>query len=221
MVATYDDLSEDIDRVARNVASDYPDIDWQDVRQELALFVLERGKSIKLRDEGGNPKRLLVLVANEYCKKLRTQHMSLSPQYAYRPSDIILILDSAFLDSPTSGYVPDDARTPLSRTFNVYDPNGYFRPESIDPFHENDFVDVSSDVKAVVKKLKPELREALFDRFVLQKHPDNNSYERKRLNKAVNELTRKLNWYRGTTGDKRKVFTNAGSRAAISETYEG
>jgi DNA-directed RNA polymerase specialized sigma24 family protein len=221
MAATYDDLAEDIDRVARNVASDYPDIDWQDLRQELALFVLERGKSIKLRDQGGNPKRLLVLVANDYCKKLRTQHMSLSPQYAYRPTDIVQILDTAFFDSPDNGYVPDDARSPLSKTFNIYDPNGYFRAESIDPFHENDFLDVASDVKAAIKKLKPELREALYDRFVLQKHPDNNSYERKRLNKAVNELTLKLNWYRGNVTDRRKAISNAGAKAAISESYEG
>lgn len=220
MAATYDDLANDIDRVAKNVASDYPDIDWEDVRQELALFVLEHGKSIKLRDEGGNPRWLLDRVANEYCKRLRTQHMTLTPQYAYRPSDIVKIMETAFLDNGPSGYVPDDARSPLSKTFNLYDPNGYFRAESIDPFHEVDFTEVSSDIKTTIKKLKPELRDALYRRYVLQEIPHNNSYQRKRLNKAVNELTRKLNWYRGSE-DRRKAMTNSAARARLSEVYEG
>lgn len=246
MVAQYEDLAEDIDRVSRQVARDYPDIDWQDVRQELALFVVQRGKSIKLKNEGGNPKRLLILVANEYCKKERTQHMALTPQYAYRPSDVSLVLETAYLGRSNADFVPDDARSPLSKTFNRFDVDRSFdvgasyerERESFsddddsrgtqevvsvspDPFHEVDFVEVSSDVRAAAQKLKPVLKEAIYNRYVLGIVPENNSYERKKLNKAVNELTRKLNWYRGTTGDRRKVVSNAGSRAVISETYEG
>lgn len=221
MAASYEDLATVIDRVARNVAADYPDIEWEDVRQELALFVLEHGSSIKLREDGGNPRKLLTLVALDYSKRLRTQHMTLTPQYAYRPSDVKAILESAWSDAPRSAYVPDDARSPLSRTFNIYDPNGGFEVEAVDPFHETDFTEVSSDIKATVAKLKPEHRAAIFRRFVLGEMPDNNSYERKLLNKAVNELTRKLNWYRGFDQGRRRVFSNAGARASISEGYDG
>jgi DNA-directed RNA polymerase specialized sigma24 family protein len=221
-MATYEDLATDIDRVAKNVASDYPDIDWEDLRQELALFVVENGPSIKMYDEGGNPRRLLNLVAQSYSKKLRTQHMSLTPQYAYRPSDIKQILETAFLDTPATSYVPDDARSPLSKTFNLFDPNNNFSVAEVDPFHEADAIEIASDVKACLLKLKPELRRAIFDRYVVGIIPDNSSYERKRLNKAVNELTRKLNWYRGgSTGNTRKAISNAGARVRLSESYEG
>lgn len=241
--ATYEDLSEEIDRVAKHVARDYPDIDWEDVRQELALFVVKNGKSIKLRESGGNPRRLLTLVANQYAKDQRTQHMTLTPQYAYRPSDVSLILETAYLNRSGSDYVPDDARHPLSNTFNVYDEGHTFDPghSSLteredfadesggtlgivvihqDSFHEMDFSEVSSDVREVATGLKPELKEAIFNRYVMGIIPDNNSYERKKLNKAVNELTRRLNWYRGLL-DRRKVMSNSAARAAVSESYEG
>lgn len=247
MAATYEDLASDIDRVARNVSSDYPDIDWEDVRQELVVFVLENGQSIKMYDEGGNPRRLLILVANSYAKKLRTQHMSLTPQYAYRPSDVKLILETAFFGYAPSNYVPDDARHPLSKTFNTYDGGksfqhgtGFERERELengdrldkedletvvvqpDHFHEMDSIEVASDVKAALIKLKPELKESIFNRYVLGIVPKNSSYERKRLNKAINELTRKLNWYRGGRNpDTRRVLSNAGAQAALSEAYEG
>jgi hypothetical protein len=81
-------------------------------------------------------------------------------------------------------------------------------------------MEVASDVKAALKKLKPELKEAIFERYVLGKVPENASWERKRLNNAVNELTRKLNWYRGFDPDRKRTTSNAGSRVRISEDYE-
>ena len=78
-------------------------------------------------------------------------------------------------------------------------------------------MEVASDVKAALKKLKPELREAIFRRYALGEVPDNASWQRKRLNNAINELTRKLNWYRGFDPDRRKSTSNAGARARISE----
>lgn len=218
--ATYEDLAEEINRVSYHVARDYPDIDWEDVRQQLALFVLENGKSIKLKEHGGNPRRLLTLVANEFCKDQRTQHMSLSPQYAYRPSDVMLILETAYSGDPMSSYVPDDARHPLSGTFNVWDDQGGWKSVKADPFHFIDAVEVASDVKAVLRQLKPELREAIFDRYVQKIIPDNNSYARKKFNKAINELTRKLNWYRGVP-DRRRAMSNTAAQAVLSNTYEG
>lgn len=220
MPATYEDLAVDIDRIARDTARDYPDIDWEDVRQALALFVLENGNSIKMEEDGGNPRWILRRVAQTFCKDMRTQHMVLSPQYAYRPSEVKLILESAFLDAPSSAFVPDDARSPLSKTFNLYDPNGNFSVESVDPFHEADFIEVSSDIKAALMRLKPDLRQAIFDRYVLMIVPTNNSWERKKLNKAINELTRKLNWYRGYDNTKRRTTSNAGARAMIAHNYE-
>lgn len=220
MSVTYEDLVKEIDIVAKTVARDYPDISWEDLRQDLVVFVLQNGKSLKPRSEGGNPKKILQLVALKKAKDYRTEHMVLSPQYAYKPDDIKNILETAFFLPDRSSYVPDDARSPLSKTFNLYDPDGAFQVEHVDPFHFADAMEVASDVKAAIKKLKPELKEALFKRYVLGEVPDNASWERKRLNNAVNELTRKLNWYRGFDPDSRKTTSNAGARARISEDYE-
>lgn len=220
--ATYEDLKDEIDRAARMVAKDYPDIDWEDLRQEIVVFVLENGKSIKLREYGGNPRRILFLLAQTHAKKLRTQHLTISPQYAYKPSDVKLILESAFMDSPRAGYVPDDARSPLSNTFNSFDANAGFKVEAVDPFQEADFIEVASDVKAAMAKLKPTLRKALYNRYVLNIIPENASWERKELNKALNELTFKLNTYRGDvfTHHSRKAISNSAATMRISGTYE-
>src|ERR1044071_32911 len=200
MAVTYDDLAELIDRVAKNVAKDYPGIDWEDVRQELVVFVLKNGKSIKLKNEGGNPRWLLDRVAQMYCKDVRTEHLILSPQYAYRPSDVKKILDTAF--SPEridETHIPEDA-------------------VSLDGI---DSLQIASDVKAAYSKLKPELRESIFRKHALNQNPGNETYERKKYNRAINELTHRLNSYKNTDIVRRRVVSNAAARAALSESYEG
>lgn len=223
-MATYEDLATDIDRIARKVAKDYPDIDWEDVRQELVVFVLTNGPSIKLREDGGNPSKFLELVAQTYCGKQRAQHLSLSPQYAYRPSDVKLILETAFqADDIPNAYVPDDARHPLSNTFNIFDTEGAFTVRDRDPFHEPDAMEVASDVKAALLRLKIDDKEAIFSRYVLNIIPDNASWERKKLNRAINRLTHTLNTYRGKGPNdvrSRRAISNAGARARISEGYD-
>lgn len=226
MAATYEDLELDIIRAARDVAKDYPDIDWEDVRQELALFVIKHGKSIKLREDGGNPRWLLKRVAQTYCKEQRTQHLSMSPQYAYKPSDVKKILETAFFaDDISKMDVPEDAYSPLEGTVKTYareDENGEVQIDVMYAFHEAVGVELASDVKAALKRIKPEYREAIFKRYVLGEIPDNASWERKKLNKAINDLTLKLNSYRGSVTDRqmRKAHSNAHARAQISRSYE-
>lgn len=200
MAATYEDLSDLINRVARSVAKDYPDLDWEDVRQELAFFVIQHGKSIKLKEDGGNPKWLLERVAQTYAKKMRSQHLILTSQYAYRPSDVKKILETVFFpEQAEKTHVPEDAT-------------------SLDQI---DSLQISSDVMAAYDMLKPELKEVIFRRYALNQIPSNETYERKKLNKAINDLTYRLNTYRGATRNRRKVLSNAGARAAIYEVYEG
>lgn len=224
--ATYEDLSDAIDRVARRSAMDYPDVDWEDVRQELILFVLEHGESIRLKEYGGNPVWLLGRVARSYCTKLRSQHMSLSPQYAYRPSDVRKILETALNPAErVDTFVPDDAKNPLAKTFAVFDLDGAGSSvKERDPFAFADAMEVASDVSAAYDRLNEEERRSLFKRYVLGVIPDNSSNDRKKLNDAVKKLTHKLNTYRGRGAyDRimRKVKSNAGSRMAISENWDG
>jgi hypothetical protein len=203
MPASYEDLADTIDRVARRVAADYPDISWEDVRQELSLFVIVNGESIKLRDDGGNPTWLLNRVAQTYCMRQRTQHMSLSPQYAYRPSEVKKILETAFsVEDVMDTYVPDDAKSMKGL----------------------DEVEIASDVKAAYDRLNQEEKVSIFRRYALGEIPNNASYERKKLNAAIKKLTHRLNTYRGRGPEEvrmRRAISNAGARAAISEVYDG
>jgi len=200
MAATYEDLAKIIDSLAKSVAKDYPDIDWEDLRQEMAIFVVKNGKSIKLKEDGGNPRWLMERVAKQAAKEIRTQHLILTAQYAYRPSDVKEILETAFNpEARESSYVPEDA-------------------VSLDGI---DSLQISSDVMAAYELLKPEWKEVIFRRYALNQIPSNETYERKKLNKAINELTYRLNTYRGSTKDRRKILSNAGARAAYSEVYEG
>lgn len=200
MTATYEDLARVIDTVSKTVAKDYPDIDWEDLRQELVMFVVQHGKSIKLKDEGGNPRWLLERVAQTVAKRERTQHLILTAQYAYRPSDVKTVLETAFFPEQRENVtVPEDA-------------------VSLDGI---DSLQISSDVLAAYDLLKPELKEVIFRRYALNQIPSNETYERKKLNKAVNELTFRLNTYRGHLRDRRTVFSNARARATLSDVYEG
>lgn len=223
--ATYEDLSTDIDRVSRRVASDYPDIEWEDVRQELALFVLTNGKSIKLKEDGGNPRWLLTKVAQTYCKDQRTQHLTLSPQYAYTPGDVKKILEVAFdPELMTKAEIPDDAKSPLEGTVKVVvyrDENNETLVQFRQAFNDTISLEMTSDVKAAWERLKEDHKVAIFKRYALGWIPERDSYERKKLTAAIKELTHKLNSYRGNGNIKRRAISNAGARAKISEVYEG
>lgn len=190
-----------IERVAKQVASDYPDVQWEDIRSGLCIFVMENAKSIKLRDEGGNPNWLLKRVAGTLCKEERAQQHRVSVQYSYRPSDVSRILETAFsIEHIDKTHVPDDAVSLKS---------GF------------DGVEVALDIRDAYNRLSADLKESVFRRYALGEIPDNASYERKKLNKAVKELTRILNSYRGKgpfTG-RRTIMSNAAAHAVISNNY--
>lgn len=190
-----------IERVAKQVASDYPDVSWEDIRGGLCIFVIENEKSIKTREEGGNPNWLLKRVAGTLCKNERVGQLSLSPQYAYRPSDVSKILETAFsVEFIDKTHVPEDAVSMKSGT---------------------DEIEIASDIRDAYTRLPLDLKQTIFRRFALGEIPDNASYERKKLNKAVKELTRILNNYRGRgpfTG-RRNVLSNSAAHAVISRNY--
>lgn len=190
-----------IEKVARQVASDYPDVSWEDIRGGLCIFVMENAKSIKTREEGGNPNWLLKRVAGTLCKEERAKQNYLSPQYAYRPSDVAKILETAFsVEHMDKTHVPEDAVSMKSGS---------------------DEVEVASDIRDAYNRLPSDLKVAIFTRYALGEIPDNASYERKKLNRAVKELTRLVNNYRGKgpfTG-RRTVMSNASAHAVISRNY--
>lgn len=190
-----------IERVSRQIASDYPDVEWEDIRSGLCIFVMQNANSIKLKEEGGNPNWLLKRVAGTLCKEERAQQHRVSVQYSYRPSDVSRILETAFsLEHIDQTHVPDDAVSLKS---------GF------------DAVEVALDIRDAYNRLNEDMRASIFKRYALGEIPDNASYERKKLNKAVKELSRILNSYRGKgpyTG-RRTIVSNSAAHAIIANNY--
>lgn len=182
-----------IERIAQQVAADYPDVEWEDVRQELCKFVIEKGDSLVWEGGGGSVKKILRRVASSYCKDERTSQQYLSSQYSYRPSDVMKILETAW--DVTERYVPEDAQSLKA---------------------DVDGLDLSSDVKQAMSLLSEDQRLAIFSRYYMGIIPEHASYDRKRLNAAIRELTKALNSYRG---HKRKVVSNARAAAIIANAY--
>ena len=199
-MANVEELLPDIENIARVVASDYPDIDWRDVRQHLCLFVLEKKTAFKVEDSGWGAKKILKRVAQQFCKDERNQQNYLSAQYSYRPSDVTKILETAWsIAEITDTYVPEDA---------------------VSVKNDADPLDLASDVRQAYESLPDDLRASIFSRYALGEVPLNASYERKKLNKAVKELTRILNTYRGSRLPfRRRVISNAKANALISKGY--
>lgn len=190
-----------IERVAKNIASDYPDVEWEDIRSGLCIFVMQNANSIKTREEGGNPNWLLKRVAGTLCKEERAQQHRVSVQYSYKPSDVAKILETAFsVETLDKTHVPEDAESLKSGT---------------------DEIEIASDIRDAYNRLPFDMKVAIFSRYALGEIPDNASYERKKLNKAVKELTRIVNSYRGKgpfTG-RRNVMSNSAAHAVISRNY--
>lgn len=195
-----EELLPEIETLSRVVASDYPDIDWRDIRQHLCEFILIKGEAFKIEGSGWGAKKILKKVADQYCKDERTQQNYLSAQYSYRPSDVMKILETAWdLVEIDKTYVPEDAVSIKSAS---------------DP------LDLAADVRQAYDSLNDDLRLSIFTRYALGVVPENASYERKKLNKAVKELTRILNGYRGKQlPTRRRVVSNSTATAIISKGY--
>lgn len=200
MPVNIDDMLPLIDRVAKYVAADYPDIYEDDMRQHLCLFIMQNGKSIRSKEEGGNPHWILRRVAHTFARTERTQQLATSMQYTYRLSDVQQILETAFdIEDLQNTFVPEDAMS----------------------FSGNDAIEIGSDVRAALDRLSKADRIALFKRYALKEIPDNSSYDRKKLNVATKNLVFQLNSYRGRGSyiGKRRVISNATAQAIVSSDW--
>jgi len=186
--------SDSVEEVARFVASAYPDVDKEDLQQDLWVWVLEQERFSNPDDDGC--RTAMYWLARKKSAKYRAEHLSLSPQYCYRSDDIREILDGwpNVLTSDTT-----------DRSFSEQ-------------------VAVHSDVMWAFSQLSDNYREAIIDRYGADKEiPASGTAARKTLNRAINKLTDILNTYSrtGVTAGPtvRRVLTNSQSRHRINENY--
>jgi hypothetical protein len=200
--AVRDYLIDLCSKVAAGVCGDYPLVEVDDIRQALVLFVYKNQGSLKMKEDGGNPRLILNKVARMLCNQERAEQMHESAQYHYRPSDVRKSLETYFATcDSTLTYVPEDAISDSG----------------------NDAIEVASDLLFAFHKLNEEDREALVDRYYKGIIPDNSSYARKRLDKATRRLTEIMNRYRNRVAEgavgQRRVISNARANVLIHQEW--
>lgn len=191
-----------IDRVTKSVAKDFPDLEPEDLSQELYLAVLTHRDKIPEPDEDNDPTALILHIAKIYARKNRTQALTLSPQYSYRQSDVRKILEESmwYYSQWNDGYTPDD------------DPSEY---------KHSDNVIARADIAWAIDFLPAHYKDAILARFRDGILPQQATPEYRKLDRSLRKLTDILNSYkRDRPADgpgTRRVITNATARFMIDK----
>jgi hypothetical protein len=194
--------AEIVTQAARFVAKDYPDIETEDIAQELYIILIQKPELLDRDDDTLSP--FLYGAARIVAKKIRGVHLYLSPQYSYRTSDVRRILETTFDYSEwQGGFSPGD-------DYSEYD--------------DNDIV-MRIDVKWAFELMREDQQQAVLSRYRDGVVPSSATPERRTLDRAVSRLTEILNTYsRGEDYEgpgNRKVMSNARSQHQISSQWEG
>jgi hypothetical protein len=188
-----------VKQAAKAVANDFPDSEQADLEQacwEGLLRYQRRGKLLA-PDESYSHSTLRFL-AKTVASRTRAEHLTISPQYAYRTSDITDLLGYFFEPEYWSHMpVPEDAESELG----------------------NVGMEMGADLSRAWDNLTLEDKRTIFSKFALGDRVDP-----KRLSRVVGRMAKFLNEYQppqhGHTGS-RKVITNATARYIISDLDNG
>ena len=201
-----------VGRVARYVCHDYPDVEVDDIKQDLFEEVLKRGWT--------NPNAqatsvILRLVAKEQAAKYRNKHLILSPQYNYRISEVRKILERVFA---YEDWLPQRGAVSV-------DDEGVVLPvDKGEPSYEMDeTLVVHSDIKSAWEQLPPNYKELIFKRYALNMMPQSEA-EEQQTRRALYRMIDILNSYsprRSHDGPgSRRVINNAHARYITKSDYD-
>ena len=186
-----------VSKTAYFVAKDFPDVEVEDLFQDLMTYVLGNNH-LKSPDAEHVPSGLYKR-AVKFAWEYRKQSLYITSQYSYRTSDVRKILETVFNHNQwATSFLPDDAKS----------------------LSDDDRLVVNSDIKRAYDALSETYQVALFTRYALKVIPDN-SKEKSRLNRAVEKLTDFINFFqfaqRHEGPGKRRVITNATANYIIQE----
>lgn len=196
MTKDINDWLPSIDTAARYVSNDFPDIEFEDVRSELVIFVLEK-KQLTDPDQPGATTALQRFARN-YAWDQRKQHLTLSSQYSYRPSDVRRILET----------LGNYRNWPNAKT-----------PEDAKSMKGNDSIEMSADISRAFAKLRGPYQEIIAARFFKKQTFESGSADSKRLSRAIGALCDILNFYDREAYERRTVWSNAKAHAVLTNQY--
>lgn len=188
-----------IRKTARFVASDFPDVEFEDISQRFWEQLLKMRRRPEVSDR--RSAWIVGLRLRHFAWEERKAQWGRSDRYLYRKSDVREILETAFFKEEWYGsFVPDDAKS--------------FGPPS-----GMDAVDIRADATSAFASLGESYREALVDRYVHGVWPESGTAERRKLDRAIGHLTDRMNVaYRGTA--RRNAMSNAAAQSLISRQEE-
>lgn len=189
-----------IQRLARYICRDYPDVDSEELEHTLWVHILTY-PSLDIHNPGCW--NLMKRIAAEKAWDQRKEQLNISSQYSYTVHDVCRILETSFFYNDwESGYVPEDARSKDAM----------------------DGVEVRSDVMQAFYRLKPKsYQHAILGCYRDGVTPAGSSNEGKLLARAVDKLVTLLNWYwngPNTRHPGRKTISNAAARYRIEQLTE-
>lgn len=167
----YDAWEEIVSRTVRFVVKDFPDVEYDDLFQDVMAYVLQNSN---LRNpDGEHVSTGLYKKAVGYAWEYRKQSLYITSQYSYRTSDVKKILETLFdYREWSTSFIPDDAKS----------------------LSDDDRLVVNSDIKKAYDSLSDEYKQRIFTRYALKIEPETPNQKRN-LNRAIEKLTDYINFY--------------------------
>lgn len=176
---------EEIHKVARYLCREHPDVEFDDMKQDLWLVLLaahDKGKLLELDDK--YLRTTLRLKGTEICNKYRQQHLTISPQYGYRTKDVRNLFETFwFYEDWLNAEIPDDALTTDRNPKYVKQDEG---------------IHLTADLSVAYDKLPKNYQDIIYRAF--REREDLTDTERKLLSAALARTADILNTYRGVRG---------------------
>jgi hypothetical protein len=217
----YEEWKDVVERTARFVSRDFPDVETEDLTQDLFTFVLARGWTSSSDD---SVRAVIRWFARAKAMEYRKQQLQTSVQYSYRTTEIRSILEKVFdhdnwprravptyrsdegNDVPQWGLMTDESmeregfgsqegnfnRLPRVHDNDIQLVGGVSRPV----LDFDDRLAAFADVKQAWQRMPLEYKKTIFKRYALGWEPESEA-EKKRVWRAVERLTDILNFFRG------------------------
>lgn len=176
----YDRWKSTVRRVAQRVARDYPDVEAEDLEQDLWVAITE----MKWDKIFGKRVKLLTKIAHRKAGEYRAQHLIISPQFAYRVSHVREILNHVF-DRENWVKIPPMIGNPGDTTP---------RKRGTEPsYNIDELLAEYSDVARAWKRLPVQYKRLILRKHGLDEEFERGSSEERTYYRAVARLTDIIN----------------------------